>query len=36
MKKALLDYILKNKEERQRLGIEFQIDPVVEYGEGKY
>lgn len=35
-KKALLDYILKNSQERIRLGIDKAINPAIEYGMGKY
>ena len=35
-KKALLDYILKENEEKLRLGIDFIPDASVEYGEGRY
>jgi dynein heavy chain, axonemal len=35
-KKAILDYILKNEEERDRIGVGIVFDKGEEWGEGKY
>ena len=36
MKKAILNYVLKDEEEKQRVGIMEIIDDVLDYGESKY
>lgn len=35
-KKSILDYILKEDEEKIRLGIKKIPEPPIEYGKGKY
>ena len=36
MKKSILNYVLKDDEEKQRVGIMEIIDEVLDYGEGVY
>ena len=36
IRKAILDYVLKNEEDQQRLGIMEVINPIKDYGDNLY